>query len=268
MELLECCLWHWEHEVGTVPATAEHLHPYFQIELCIHGLIRMKSGREELALHAGDWVLLPPETPHRIDYSGENLEYYSFKFGVEHLTAAIASRPVRVRCDDLTRWCIDALRRQHGTEARSYLEINANRPILEAVLLVMLHHALKPFGAAEARPRLLTALGDMVFGEAARINVQAAAEKLNMTVSQLKYRFASALEEAHYPEPRPTLKQYLDREIMNQVDRYLYYSDLPLGEIARQTRFNNIYTFSRFVRRMTGISPSERRAARDGCETR
>lgn len=229
MELPECRLLHWEHEIGAVPAVTEHLHPYFQMELCINGLIHLFSNREELTLHAGDWVLLPPETPHRIDYSGENLEYYSFKFSVVHLNAPVASRPIWVHCDDLTRWCIATLRRQHGSEARSHQEINANRPVLEAVLLVMLHHALRPFGAAETRPRLLTALGDMVFGEAAQINVQAAAEKLNMTVSQLKYRFAAALEEAHHPAPRPTLKQYIDREIMNQVDRYLYYSDLPLG---------------------------------------
>ena len=57
-----------------------------------------------------------------------------------------------------------------------------------------------------------------------------------------------------------TLKEFADRELMKQIDRLLFYSDLTLGDIADQTMFNNIYTFSRFVKRLTGETPSHRRA--------
>ncbi len=259
MNLPSCQLLHWEHERGTVPTTTPHQHPYFQIELCINGFIRVFTPDKKEELTSDEWILLPSGTQHHMIYSQDNLEYYSFKFTVENLPEQPPSEALKVSGDELTRWCISTLQRQHDAETRSYQEINSNRPILEAILLVMIQHALKPLAPRSDRPKLLTALAELVAGEGAWINVQNAAEKLQLSLSQLKYQYALAIRELPETEPHLTLKQYLDIQLMQLIDRYLYYSDLPLGEIAAQTKFNNIYTFSRFCRRMTGVAPSLRR---------
>ena len=259
MPLSVCRLLYWEHETGEVPAVKEHEHGYFQIELCIHGEIRLRSGDDRTVLNAGDWVLLPPGTPHRMEYSGSDLEYYSLKFQVDHLDAP-PPRALPVPHDALSAWCILNLRAQHEPGAGGCQAVASNRPILEGLLLILLQYALAPRAEANREaPGLRAALRALVAAEGARVSVKYAALKLNRSTSRLQYQYRLARSEAD-PEERCSLKQFLDRELQARIDRCLFYSDLPLTRVAAELHFNNVYTFSRFCRRMTGMPPSARRA--------
>ena len=81
-----------------------------------------------------------------------------------------------------------------------------------------------------------------------------AAEELNLTVSQLKYRFAGECAKAGLPDR--SAKHYIDRLLTELIESYLEYSMFSIGEIARATRFPDIYSMSHFYKRLRGRSPA------------
>jgi AraC-like DNA-binding protein len=54
-------------------------------------------------------------------------------------------------------------------------------------------------------------------------------------------------------------KKYFLREKLNRIKEALYYSDRTLGEISETFGFSDQYYFSRFFRKLTGMSPSDYR---------
>ena len=257
MRFTHCQLLHWSYEKHSVPDVDEHVHSYFQIELCVNGVIKFTSAGKKLRLTAGEWMLIPPGTSHGMVYEGKNLEYYSFKFEVENLPEKVRCDLIYQKRDYLSNWIITTLIGQRPADKYLYMPINENRAVLESLLDSMLQHALSPITPNSGQPELMRNIADLITEEGARINVQNAAEKLHMNLSQLKYRYKLAVQELP-PAEHLTLKEFIDHELMRQIDRFLFYSDLSLGEISNQTKFNNIYTFSRFVKRMTGQSPGQR----------
>ena len=261
MNFINCRLLHWSYEKHAVPEVPEHTHSYYQIELCVNGTIKFKSSRNKRILHSSEWMLIPPGTPHSMIYEGRELEYYSFKFEVNNYNIALENELIFQKGNPLSHWVIDSLSKQRPPDKYLYMPINENRAVLEALLLSMFQQALSPIAGKPAMPKILRDISDMIAEEGARLNIQRAAERLQMNVAQLKYRCRSALQEYTLPDGRKmTLKEFADRELMKQIDRLLFYSDLTLSDIADQTMFNNIYTFSRFVKRLTGETPSHRRA--------
>lgn len=259
MNFINCHLLHWSYEKHSVPVVPEHMHSYYQIELCVNGVIKFTSAGRKLQLRAGEWMLIPPETAHGMIYEGKNLEYYSFKFEVSNLDFEPESRLIFQSADPLSSWVIDSLVSQRPANRYLYMPINENRMVLEALLQSMLQHTLTPVNSTSQQPKLMRLIADLITEEGALINIQHAAEKLDLNVSQLKYRYKNACAECDAAHRKLTLKEFIDQELIRHIDRFLIYSSLPLGEIAQQTNFNNIYTFSRFVKRLTGQSPSERR---------
>ena len=261
MNFISCHLLHWSYEKHAVPEVPEHIHSYYQIELCVNGLIKFASGNRKLHLHGGEWMLIPPGTAHSMIYEGKDLEYYSFKFEVTNQNIPVGNELLFQCRDTLSTWVINSLAALRPPDKFLYMPINENRIILEALLLSMLQQALTPIASKPLLPKLLRDISDMIAEEGANVKIQRAAEHLQMNVSQLKYRYKLAQKEYALPGiSELTLKEFLDRELMKQIDRFLFYSDLSLGDISDQTMFNNIYTFSRFVKRLTGETPSRRRA--------
>ena len=120
----------------------------------------------------------------------------------------------------------------------------------------MLHEALVPVPETAPMPEILQKLSALIAEEGAKINIKTASEILNISSNQLKYRAGAALAEY---APGTGVKEFIDQELLKNIDRLLFYSEHSLLRIAEQMKFNNIYTFSRFVRRLTGQSPSQRR---------
>ena len=263
MNFINCHLLHWSYEKHAVPEVPEHIHNYYQIELCVNGVIRFTSDSGKPHLHSGDWMLIPPGTSHGMIYEGRDLEYYSFKFEVNTPGLGVESELLFHSRDALAQWVIDSLAALRPPDRYLYMPINENRPVLETLLLSMFQQTLKPIASRSSKPKLLRDISEMIAAEGARVNIQRAAEQMQMNVPQLKYRYKLAQDEyIAVGGKKLTLKEYLDRELMKHIDRLLIYSDLPLGDISDQTMFNNIYTFSRFVKRLTGETPSQRRAGK------
>lgn len=262
MLLPHCKLLHWNYAVNPVPEVPAHVHSYYQIELCVNGLIDFSGSGRKLQLRAGEWMLIPPGVTHGMTYSGKNLQYYSFKFEVENLPGTPLDQLIFQPANFLSRWAIGAFRELQSADSHLYLPLNENRPILESMLYSMLFQALAELKTENHLPPLLRTIADLISESGALINVQSAAEQLNMNVSQLKYRYKLIQKNVYPAVKNITIKEFIDKELMKNIDRFLFYSELTLAQIASQTKFNNIYTFSRFVRRLTGQTPSQRRASK------
>ncbi|MFA7232419.1 MAG: AraC family transcriptional regulator, partial [Victivallaceae bacterium] len=53
-----------------------------------------------------------------------------------------------------------------------------------------------------------------------------------------------------------SLKNYIDKAKADFIKQYLLYSDLSITEIADIAGFEDIYSFSRFFKRLVGVSPN------------
>lgn len=255
MRFTRCNLLHWGYENHPVPDVPAHRHDYFQIELCVKGFIDLTTQTGKLHIAPKEWVLIPPETEHAMRYAAEGLEYYSFKFSVSDLAFLPPAEVLFSGQDNLSCWIIDSLKTQRPANCYKCMPINENRSVLEALLLSMLQRALLPVNTPQL-PETLQKLQSLIASEGARVNIKNAGEMLNMAPNQFKYRARTALNEL---AENITLKDFIDRELLHHTDRMLFYSDLSINKIAERLNFNNIYTFSRFVRRLTGESPLQRR---------
>ncbi len=263
MDFIDCHLLHWSYEKHAVPDVPAHIHSYYQIELCVNGTVTFNCGRRKLLLHSGDWMLIPPGTLHSMTYEGKDLEYYSFKFEIINSDIVLGNELIFQAHNELSAWVISSLVSQRPPDKYLYMPINENRMVLESLLMSMLRQLLRPVNDPDAVPPLLRSIAGMIAEEGAKVNMQHVAEHMKINVSQLKYRYKLAVKD-HFAgqQCKLTLKEFFDHELIKQIDRFLFYSDLALGEIAEQTKFNNIYTFSRFVKRLTGETPSQRRRAK------
>ncbi|MBR2357474.1 MAG: AraC family transcriptional regulator [Lentisphaeria bacterium] len=232
-------------------------HPYCQLEVCESGHFFMQTDHGKFVLQTGDMLLLPPGTGHYVIYPDENNKFYSLKFESSQAPA----EPALILNCDFNLWCIKSLNFCHSEDARHAMPItNDNREIVEGVLgLCMKRFVLKSGRQRSNEPEIFKKIRDTVLFSGAAINVECCAERLNMSAPQLNYQFSKALKEYALSPEEFTVKKLIDQAILYQIDRYLEFTDFSLSTIAEQLKFNNVYTFSRYYKRLTGISPRQRR---------
>ena len=81
----------------------------------------------------------------------------------------------------------------------------------------------------------------------AAVSVKTVAAHVGMTASAFSGKFRD-----RFGVPPKT---YLDRILAEQIPAFVR-TDLTLAELAEKFRFSSEFQLSRFVRRMTGLSPS------------
>ena len=226
--------------------TPEHIHPFFQLEIGIAGVLRGTDRGGVFTIGPGECRLFAPEEPHSFHGNGGALDYASLKFRFPKFSFTL--RNDRVTTELLRR--IVALLPAGPlppSQDAERLHLLAGELYL---LLLELHRDTPP--AADAPPALLRRINEAVLQQGYRLNVNLLADKLGLSLSQLKYRFRLENNTAS-----PHLKDYLDSLLTFAARRHLEYSDLRPGAIASLLKFPDVYTFSRFFKRRTGMTPSE-----------
>ena len=236
-------------------------HPYCQLEVCEEGHLLMYTEHGKFVLRAGDMLLLPPGTGHYVTYPDEHNKFYSLKFEASETPET----PAMFFNSTFTDWCIKSLNYCHPENARYAMPItDSNREICEGILkLCMERFCRQGSKHGSHEPEIFKKIRNSVLSAAAAINVEDCAERLGMNAAQLNYQFCKALKEFNLPQAEYTVKKIIDQAILYQIDRYLDFTDFSLSMIARQLKFNNVYTFSRYYKRLTGISPVKRRQQRN-----
>lgn len=241
----------WSHDLNRPLVDKVHTHPYWQMEYIVRGGGTRVFDRNDapVELKNGMFVLIPPLVPHRFARIGEGTETCSFKFT---FAGGNPQGDILLYSGELPffRWTGGEVERLIAAP----LPVLERNRLLEYLLMNILDCTSAASPESENETPLLSRLRDLVHSRGRELNVCVAAEELNLTVSQLKYRFAGECAKAGLPDR--SVKRYIDRLLTELIESYLEYSMLSIGEIARATRFPDIYSMSHFYKRLRGRSPA------------
>lgn len=260
-------LFHHPGHSGMAASTGVHSHPFWQLEIGVEGEIAWSAGSEQGTLEPGRAMLLPPGCRHGFDYPQATVSWYTLKF--QSSSRLDRSAPTLVGVHD-TAW--PAIQAIHETAA-----------------------ALEPIGEANRNPTLNTrsaALGLLesllaAIAEYSLRGVESPTGVRNPTDSPIER--AEAALRANGPDPMSVVelarrvgvspghlsdrvrhaygvsaKSLIDRYRYQGIERLLRFADAPIKLIAFQTGFKDLYSFSRFVKRVSGYSPRQVRAEAQG----
>lgn len=231
-------------------------HPYCQLEVCEKGHIIICTADGEFILQTGDILLIPPGMGHYVVYPDNDNNFYSLKFEASEAP----NKSVFAAGSRLNSWLIKSLHECHPEGARHAMPITQeNREIVEGVLSVMMQHFCRHNSGSGGEPEIFQKIRDAVLVAASCINVESCAQLLGMNAAQLNYQFSKALKDSGLSAADYSVKKIIDQAILYLIDQYLDFTSFSLSAIARQMKFNNVYTFSRYYKRLTGISPSARK---------
>ncbi len=225
-----------------VPA---HCHPFWQFEMIRRGRAECFLPGEKLCMSPGDLLFIPPSVVHGFSYISEHCEYISTKFVMSGgfpaqipsglLPGSLAARVIRQALPVLAKTPAP-LASVHGVL----------RHLLRALMLDMSESTqereIGDFWSGRVRRFVAEQMG-------AKVTVASLAKRLGVSAGYLSARFRAAEGQS--------LKAYLDGERVRRAVDLLCYSDLQAGQIAEALGFPDPFTFSRFVRKHTGVSPRE-----------
>ena len=218
-----------------------HLHSFYQLEICIEGVLQvfLESGKSIL-LKPYDCCLIPPETPHSFGKCSNEIKFVSIKFefspcDFQHLN------------NDVTR----ELSRRLVAELKTNNSVLGDR-LSQYTLYNLLHELYAAQPLPPELPPLLRKINSIVLQMGYGVNVKQLAEYMNCSVQQLQYQYR-----LHNNTAYGNLKTYLDAVIINNAENHLRYSALSVSEVAEALKFPDVYTFSRFFKKQTNMSPTQ-----------
>jgi len=232
-----------------------HEHKYWQAEFPASGRSSMKFCEHTDFIAAGDILLIPPMVRHSFEYCDEKFKFWSLKFNV--INFAAETEPRLLKADAVTRSItslLDSTIRQQLPETSHDTAIEPMHPKYFSRIAII-EHLLAGIilSAYDTRTNDAFAPGRRIRGMVAarrggNVTVEEAAKKLGYTRGHLSFMFKQ-----HYGI---SLKQFIDHERAETAKRLLEYSDMNIGGIADIMGFQDIFSFSSFFKRQTGIPPS------------
>ena len=232
---------------GDTASNGMHSHDFYQIEFCIEGNIPAITDREKITLRQGELWLIPPGLRHRFLKSEEKYRYITLKFTCdENIHGFKGTDDI---CCTLLKSILAVIKHECGLDPNSASSKFVIETMLSGILSrLALHHQAK-----QGEPYICSAIKELVSRYGYQVNIPFAAEKLSLTRSQLHYRFAK------FSNGSTDIKAFIEDALLNLAEKHLRYSPMNISEIASELNFSSIYSFSRFYKRKTGISPMEMR---------
>ena len=233
---------------GSTMSHTPHIHSFYQLEICLSGEFHGRSGEKNIRLLPGHYWLIPPETIHHFVSYRKDVEYYTLKFV---FASAVAELEVY---DDVTKYHLEAIRKIICGETPPSAFSNAGKEIIEAHLYAFLRHIAAHADSPQKRESdFIMRLREEICNQGYKMNVNELVQFCRCTRPQFKYRFK---KESHW---NGTIKQYVDHVLFEIARNHLRYSGMSLNRIAEIMNFPNLSLFSRFIRKQSGLPPSQYR---------
>ncbi|WP_079914117.1 AraC family transcriptional regulator [Paenibacillus sp. 32352] len=236
-----------KHGYGKV---ALHSHTFWQLEMVTRGHIAYTLYDNTIrVLNAGDMLLIPPFQEHEFIYDTPGAAWITLKF--ERSEASDSSRGGVIPKSLFTeKFTASLLATITGTILKPYEKMFVEG-MLESLFVYI---GSDDFCQMEDEPsQLVRAITDMVRERNGRpISVDEIAEQLSYTRSHISKLFKQLTGE--------NLKSFIDRVRLEKAKEMLRYSEFNISYITEELGFKDIFTFSRFFKRMTGMNPRLYRA--------
>lgn len=229
---------------GKVPP---HTHPFWQLEIATRHHIRYSINGLHDLLNSGDMLLIPPGIEHEFIYEQPRVTWISVKF--EYNGSAVETpRASVMRQSQFTDKFTAALKTMvTGTILKPYEKVFVEGWIETLFTFIRSADFLEEEDESSQFVRKVT---DRVMEKGGRpVSINDLANQLSYTRSHISKQF-----KLHTGE---SLKSYIDRIRVEKAKEMLRYEDLQITEIAEVLGYQDIFSFSRFFKRHTGISPRE-----------
>jgi AraC-like DNA-binding protein len=223
-------------------------HNFWQLEFILEGTILAYFGKSKKMLSQKQILIIPPNTEHSFEYS-KLRKTWSFKFNIspeftddlQVLILPDSINSAQILCDLL----FQLLARYQQIPVSLYATFEHLLSGIIGMSYTKTESINKiPKWALIAKKFIAVNIGE-------NINLEDLAKHLSYT----RIYLAKLCKDSF----NITLKEFFDYEKMIIVRRKLLYSNKSITNIAQETGFNNVHTFSRFYKRVTGLTPSEQR---------
>lgn len=250
----DCLMFLRDEQVTAEPEASRNLHKYHMLWFCISGRGCLLIDNVPYVLSAGEAVLLTPGQPHcRKSLNGEKVQWLVIRFSLEHEPEWLTLMRNQLFCFEgeiselLADFQAACVRHRDKTESGTA----AGECILRLALLLNSLRGIAGSGVtspgAGSIPavqrfcqRLVSSPGDgKTFAELAR--------EQGYSAGHLRMLFKQATGKT------PTKARKDERR--RRAENLLTHSDLNISEIATRLGFESIYAFSRFFKKVNGISP-------------
>lgn len=232
---------------GDTPSHGMHSHEFYQIEFCISGVIPCLTPEETVELQPGELWLIPPGLSHRFLKSEEKYRYITLKFQSDAVIHSFSGRDQV--CGTLCNAISNIIKHDAGIDPNSA----DAKFVIETMLAGIIARLSKHPASRHGEPIICSAIRELVSRYGYNVNIPFAAQKLNMSRSQLHYKFSKSTGGS------TDIKSFIEDLLLHLAEKHLRYSPMNISEIAAELNFPSIYSFSRFFKRKTGLSPLEMR---------
>lgn len=233
---------------GEEQSASWHNHDCWQVDF-IHtgsGSLASKSGKhfQKMDFTAGDIIVIPPGLQHKFAYDPKPNSWLSVKF-----TSSAEAGGVHIFSDEkileyTDRILSEALSPHFMTRTATMAIVNAALSVLCGCYTMNLQEQKSEISEFVQR------IKEFVYARAGRdIRLDDIGEYMNCTGKHAALRF--------HKETGETLKSFLDQSRADVAARIMRTSSKSLSEIAQRLDFRDVYSFSRFFKRVTGSTLSD-----------
>jgi AraC family transcriptional activator of pobA len=218
-----------------------HVHEFWQLEAVSSGVLEISFRNGKLSAGENGLILIPPGIPHHFSYPGREWGAWSIKFSfqTEHVPPGVITFSLSEEGDAVFK-ALSGLSVLEKPDAR-------RRARLEYSLGLFLETELGREREAgfSAKVESIIMMIDNSGGKP--LSVNDIARRLNCSRNNVSASFRK--------ETGTGLKEFIDRKRVETAENLLEFTDMRITEAASVLGFPDVYSFSRFFRRMNGASP-------------
>lgn len=232
---------------GSITNQRLHTHPNWQVELMIEGNPELLIEDGTFGLNPGDIVLLPPHVPHEFNYGAEYSAWYTIRFSLD----SPETFGTMIVHDDGNRHLFTLLSDLIGTSNAQLSQ--GGKETVEHLLAALLSYNYGNPSSTRQPSDFLQVINDFLGRNCRRpISVDELARCAGYSLSHTRALYKKLTGRS--------LKHAVDHARFNEAIQYLLHSDQTISEIAQELGFADVFTFSRFIRRLGNDSPRTIRA--------
>lgn len=221
-----------------------HSHIMWQAEFITEGSVTTHFTDQDIEINPMKILIIPAGIFHSLSYNDKHSEYYSVKFSCDHLhhlTPLVFDDPTNVRpikkfLDEVVSNCSDT--EIIAVYIRNILQILLEIDLVNSKALPEKNISEQVISMLEQSPSRFPSAEEI-------------ADKMLISRAYLSKQIKE--------ETGVSLKPFIDIQRINIGKTLLQLSELSISEIAYQLGFNDVFSFSRFFKRLTFASPSQYR---------
>lgn len=220
---------------------AAHSHPFSQCELILKGPVyaRIKGKTKAKRINSGELLFIPPGTVHSFYYPAGKESWLTIRYTLEN-----EQTEVSVLTKEESSGLFESLQRLLPAGDPSQDKITASEHVLQA-----LHSLITETGITTSKPDVTDRIQEYISNNAeAPLTLTDVADEFGYSTGRLSVLYRQ--------KTGTTVKQEIDIRRAKFAEQLLKYSDLNVSEVAKRLDFPNVYSFSRFYKRVNGCPPS------------